>query len=302
MAVSAGRTAGLYVVVAACWIVLSDAAVGNGFDELAQTLKGLLFVAVTGSMLYGYVLLQVRRQEVYEKRLREVAEQLRGNLDGKTRLIQSLSHDLRQPLQSIALFAMVLESQSLTGKGREALGNLQTAVCRMADLLEAILGLARLDLGKLPVRKSRVPLDVLLRGLAVEMAPQAAAKGLRLRILPTATATASDPVILASILRNLIGNAIRYTDRGGVLVGVRRRGRDLQILVYDSGIGIAADKLPLVFEEFYQVGNSDRDFRCGLGLGLPIVERMARLLGHAVLARSTLGRGSCFGVVVPLVK
>lgn len=302
MAVSAGRTAGLYIAVAACWIIFSDAAVGNGFNDLAQTLKGLLFVAVTGGLLYGYVRLQVRRQDVYEKRLRQVAEQLRGNLDGKTRLIHSVSHDLRQPLQSIALFAMVLESQSLTGKGREALANLQTAICRMADLLEAILGLARLDLGKLPVRKTRVAVDGLLRGLAEEMAPQAAAKGLRLRTLSTSAATASDPVILASILRNLIVNAIRYTEHGGVLVGARRRGRDLQILVYDSGVGIAADKLPLVFEEFYQVGNVERDSRCGLGLGLPIVERMARLLGHSVLARSIPGRGSCFGVVVPLVE
>lgn len=300
MAVSAFRTAGLYAAVAGAWVVISDTLVSREAFDWTQTAKGLLFVAVTGTLLYGYVRHQVRRQAAYEKRLREVADQLRENLDSKTRLIHSVSHDLRQPLQSIALFAMVLETQALMPKGREALSNLQKAVHRMADQLEAILGLARLDLGKLPMRKIPVTLDTLLGELVEEMAPLAAAKGLRLRWVPCRAQVCSDPAILASILRNLIANAIRYTETGGVVVGGRRRGADMHILVYDSGVGIAAEHLALVFEEFFQVGNDDRDIRFGLGLGLPIVERMSRLLGHKLVARSAVGRGSCFGVITPL--
>ena len=302
MAVSAERTAGAYALIASLWIVVSDWVVGDAPGDWTQTAKGLLFVAVTGALLYLFVKLQVRRQEAYEQRLREVAERLSGHLESRTRLIHSVSHDLRQPLQSIALFALVLESQPLAPKGREALANLQNAVGRMADQLEAILGLARLDLGKMPVRKAAVDMNDLLGALAEEMAPLAAAKGLRYRSLPSSARVCSDRVILSSMLRNLICNAIRYTETGGVLVGTRRRGGEVHLLVYDTGIGIEADQLPLIFEEFYQVGNGERDIRHGLGLGLPIVERMARLLEHRVIATSRPGRGSCFGIVVPLAK
>lgn len=300
MAVSAERTAGVYILAAGLWIVVSDALVGDLIQHWAQTAKGLLFVLVTGALLYAYVKFQVLRQIAYEKRLEEAAERLSRNLESKSRLIHSVSHDLRQPLQSIALFAMVLDSQPLTPKGREALKNLQNSIGRMADHLESILGLARLDLGKVPVRQSAVELGPLLCTLAEEMAPLAAAKGLDYRWVAPQLLVRSDRVILSSMLRNLITNAIRYTQHGGVLVGVRRQGATVRIVVYDTGIGIAADALPLVFEEFYQVGNHARDIRQGLGLGLPIVQRMAHLLGHEVTAVSQPGRGSCFAITVPL--
>mgnify|MGYP001806308023 CR=1 FL=1 len=299
MAVSAERPAGAYILVAGLWIIISDAIVGDMMTHWVQTAKGLLFVLATGALLYAHIKFQVRRQAAYEKQLEEAAERLSRNLDGKSRLIHSVSHDLRQPLQSIALFALVLDGQTLTPKGREALDNLHGAVGRMADHLEAILGLARLDLGKVPIRQGPVALGPLLRALTQEMAPLAAAKKLDYRSIDTALSVCSDPVILSSMLRNLITNAIRYTERGGVLVGARRRGGQVELVVYDTGIGLTADTLPLVFEEFYQVGNLGRDIRQGLGLGLPIVQRMAHLLGHEVVAVSRPGRGSCFSIIVP---
>lgn len=137
--------------------------------------------------------------------------------------------------------------------------------------------------------------------MEAEFGGQAEAKGLRLRAVPTDAVVHSDPALLERILRNLIANAIRYTETGGVLVGCRTRGDTLWIEVYDTGRGIAEPDRQRIFEEFVQLDRPDRDRSEGIGLGLAIVERLARLLGHPVTVRSAEGRGTVFAVGVPLV-
>jgi CheY-like chemotaxis protein len=144
-------------------------------------------------------------------------------------------------------------------------------------------------------------LQPLLDRLADEFAPAAEARGLRFRVAPTSLWTESDPTLLGRCLLNLVANAVRYTREGGVVVGCRRHGGEAEIVVADSGIGIAAADQPRIFEEFYQAGSPQRDRAQGLGLGLAIVDRVARLLGHAITVKSQVGRGSVFGVRVPIV-
>lgn len=221
--------------------------------------------------------------------------------ESRLRLLAAISHDLRQPLQSMALFSDALETEVHSAQGERAVNFLRKSVTRMDELLNAILKLARLDMqpgGTLPL--GPVSLNMVLRGLHEELEPQAAAKGLCLRRVPTSLTVRSDPVMLAALLRNLVSNAIRYTHDGKVLIGARRRGDAVEICVGDTGIGIADHQQQLIFEEFFQVGNPARDPTHGVGLGLAIVQRLARLLQGQVGVRSEPGRGSCFSVAVPL--
>lgn len=263
-------------------------------------------VSVAGARItwHGQAALTVCARDITEQqRLREEAERGRAIAEhasrSKSRLVTAVSHDLRQPLQSLSLFASVVEADpNVSAQSRIALGHLRDSVERMGQLLDSILDMAKLDVGLVQWQKRRVALGPLLAALATEMAPQAEAKGLRLKVVPSSLVIDSDPVLLTRMLRNLIANAIRYTEHGKALVGVRRRGEDCDIGVYDTGIGIEADKLKLVFEEFYQIGNPARDSRMGLGLGLPIVERLAKVLSHRIVASSIPGKGSCFSIIV----
>lgn len=219
-----------------------------------------------------------------------------------TRLVRALSHDLRQPLQSVLLFSsIVARDTNLCPKSVSALGHIQTAIRHMSQLLDSILNLARLEATAFSVRKQPVALGPLLTGLYEEMAPHADAKGLDLRLVPANVIVQSDPTLLLTMLRNLVCNAIRYTDRGKILIGGRRDAAHAMISVYDTGLGIHAGDLGRIFEEFQQLGNVAGDPRQGLGLGLSIVDRLGQLLGHQVAVRSTLGRGSTFSVTVPVV-
>ncbi len=290
---SAGRATAAYALAVSCWIVFSDRIVALLDIPILHTFKGLAFVALSSTILYGYLRRKVDSQAAIEKTLAAASQ-------SKTRLLASVSHDLRQPLQSLSLFASVLHSDSGLNPGSHlALNRLEQSVDRMGELLDAILDLAKLDVGIVADKQRPVPLDALLRELAHEMAPQADAKGLALKWVRTSAVVESDPVLLLTVLRNLVANAIRYTVHGKVVIGCRRRAGDYEIGIYDTGVGIEEDKLELIFEEFYQVGNPSRDNSLGLGLGLSIVCRLTRLLGHRVSVRSKVGRGSAFSVTVP---
>lgn len=290
---SATKIASVYAVSVGTWIVFSDGLVDLIGWPILHTFKGLAFVAVSSALLYAYLRRKMADHAAIEQALISAAE-------SRTRLLSAVSHDLRQPLQSLSLFASVIQADTnLSLRSRMAVDNLAQSVQRMGQLLDSVLRLAEVDVGLLKEQRRTVPLDDLFNELAQEMAPQAAAKGLVLKRVRTTAVVESDPVLLLAILRNLVTNAIRYTETGRILIGCRRRGPCVEIGVYDTGIGIDADKLRLVFEEFYQVGNQARDSRLGLGLGLSIVERLARQLGHRVLVRSTKGKGSAFCVVAP---
>ncbi|MBU0751287.1 MAG: hybrid sensor histidine kinase/response regulator [Gammaproteobacteria bacterium] len=230
---------------------------------------------------------------------RDAAEQA---VQAKARFLAAASHDLRQPMQALSIFHELLQNElQAAGRGDSALlDNARQSAEAMNALLDALLDISKLDANVVRADRRPIPVQALLDDMAREFMPLAEQKGLRLRVRPCAATIVSDPVLLGQVLRNLLGNAIRYTQEGGVLIGCRRRQGRLVIAVADTGIGIAANQHAAVFAEFFQAGNQARDRKQGLGLGLAIVQRLAHLLDHPLSLRSELGRGSCFAVAVPL--
>jgi len=174
-----------------------------------------------------------------------------------------------------------------------------TAVTALQDLLDAVLDLSRLDAGVISPEIKDFAVGTLLARLDTAFAPSAAEKGLSWRTVPSRLHVRSDPVLLERLLLNLAANAIRYTQRGGVLIGCRRRDQWVCIQVWDTGIGIAPEQQQAIFEEFYQVANPEGDQRRGLGLGLAIAARLAHLLGCRISVASRPGKGSVFALEVP---
>ena len=214
----------------------------------------------------------------------------------KSRFLAVASHDLRQPLHALELFVQALEDTPLPAHAHQLVGNVRRSVDSMEELFDALLDISRLDAGAVRARVDTIPVAEVFERLAFEYAPVAQQKGLVLRVMSTSLYVRSDPTLLARIVRNLLANAVRYTERGRVTVGCRRRGDHVSIEVWDTGPGIPAEKFAEVFQEFAQLGNPERDRRKGLGLGLAIVERLAKLLGHGLELRSTVGKGSVFAV------
>jgi PAS domain S-box-containing protein len=227
------------------------------------------------------------------------AEAERANI-AKSKFLAAASHDLRQPVQSLVLFFDLLKKRVGGELHARLLGNMERALEALGMLLNSLLDVSKLDAGLIVAKPEPIPLAPLLERLAAEYRPRAEAAGLRLRVVLSTATVRSDPVLLERLLRNLLENSLQYTDRGGILIGCRRRGDRMWLGVVDTGIGIVPDKLDEVFEEFYQVGNPERDRAKGLGLGLAVVRRLARLLDHPVEVRSLPGRGSTFAVVLPL--
>ncbi len=220
--------------------------------------------------------------------------------DAKTRFLAAASHDLRQPVQAASLFHGALVSANKDKKLGRIIENLGSSLHAIGTLLESLLNISKLDAGVIRIEKRTLPLDEVLQPLAARTAALAEAKGLQLRYVPTRGAVHTDPELLAQMVQNLLSNAIRYTERGKILVGCRHRGRRLDLAVCDTGIGIPEGHLASIFAEFYQVSNEARQSSKGLGLGLSIVERIARLLDCPVSVRSTEGKGSIFIVSIPL--
>ncbi|MCP5279795.1 MAG: response regulator [Thiobacillus sp.] len=220
----------------------------------------------------------------------------------KTRFLGAASHDLRQPMHAIGLYAAVLKPKL---RGREAaytLDKLDASVSAMEGLLDAILDISRLDAGAIRPKFQDLDIQALLDHLKEDFRLQAEAQDLKLRLHSPPAWVMSDPILLDRILRNLICNALRYTREGGVLLSARRRGQTLRLQVWDTGIGICAEDQERVFQEFVQIANPERDRSKGLGLGLAIVERLARLLGHHLSLRSVPGQGTVFSLDVPLAS
>ena len=220
----------------------------------------------------------------------------------KTRFLASASHDLRQPLHTISLLVGVLRRQPVTPEVGKLVGHIEASVSAMETLFVGLLDISRLDAGTAKPALGDHALAELLHRVAASHGPEAERKGLRLIVVPSRAAVRTDAVLLERVLGNLVSNAIRYTERGKVLVGCRRRAEGIEMQVRDTGIGIAPAQLPHVFDEFYQVGNPERDRTKGLGLGLAIVKRTLDLLGHPHALRSTPGRGTCFSILLPVAE
>jgi signal transduction histidine kinase/CheY-like chemotaxis protein len=244
----------------------------------------------------------LRLRMTLAERNRELAERNReverANL-AKSRFLAVASHDLRQPLHALNLFAAQLRDQTDPTERARLVARIDAAIDSMNELFNALLDISKLDAGVLTPDISEFPVAHLLGRIETTFAATAREKGLRLSIVPSRAWVRSDAILLERILLNLVSNAIRYTSSGGVVVGCRRRGGSMRIEVWDSGIGLAEDQHRSIFGEFYQVGAPAAGQRAGLGMGLSIVDGLCRLLDHPIDLASRPGKGSRFAVSVP---
>ncbi len=218
----------------------------------------------------------------------------------KTRFLAAASHDLLQPLNAARLFTSALRQHPGLDAEASSLAERIDASFRAAeDLLDALLDTSRLDAGSYRPEIGGFALAELFESLQAQFAVVAEQRGLSLRVVPTSMAVRSDPQLLRRILQNFVSNALRYTSKGGVLLGARRVGKEVRIEVWDSGPGIAADQRAKIFDEFQRLAQPSPWGEKGLGLGLSICDRLAGILGHRLDLHSRVDHGSCFAVTVP---
>lgn len=241
-----------------------------------------------------------RLRESYDHLEQKVSERTRELATANravSRFLAVASHDLRQPMHALGLYVASLRDVPLPEEARRLVRQIMKSVTVSQDLLDALLDISKLDAGVIKPNLTDVPVNSLLSTMQTNFAPVARAKGVEFRIVASRATVRSDAVLLERVLLNLASNAVRYTHRGKILLGCRRRGRDLHIEVWDTGTGIPANEQHLIFEEFKRVAGSERAEEKGLGLGLAIVDRLAHLLNHCIEVRSWPGQGSVFTVV-----
>jgi signal transduction histidine kinase/CheY-like chemotaxis protein len=234
-----------------------------------------------------------------EQKVAERTEELVAANRAKSRFLAAASHDLRQPMHALGLFVTQLNNRIKDPENRHLTGRIEAAVSALQGLLDALLDVSRLDAGVVTANLTDFRVNTLLERIETAFAPDATDRGLHFRVARCRLAVRSDPMLLERILTNLVANALRYSEAGGILIGCRRRGDRVRIEVWDTGVGIAPEHQQAIFQEFYQVGNPERDRTKGMGLGLSIAARLARLLGGRIDLRSVPGRGSVFAVEVP---
>ncbi|MGB9116979.1 PAS domain-containing hybrid sensor histidine kinase/response regulator [Bradyrhizobium sp.] len=256
-----------------------------------------------------------RANATLEKRVRDRTEELtRLNSElalakstaedaniSKTRFLAAASHDILQPLNAARLYVTSLVERQNGGEDSRLVENIDDSLEAIEEILGALLDISRLDAGAMTTSITGFKIGDLMRSLEIEFAPIARAKGLKLTFVPCSLPVESDRLLLRRLLQNLISNAIKYTPRGRVLVGCRRHGQSLQIGIYDTGVGIPVLKRGEIFKEFHRLEQGARIAR-GLGLGLSIVERLARVLNHGIALDAIASGGSFFSVTVPTAK
>ena len=261
-------------------------------DEL-ETL-GAQFNSMASQLQQSYATL--------EHKVDERTQQLRAANLAKSRFLAAASHDLRQPLHALGLFVAQLRDNAAPRENGAIIARIEAAVTAMNELFGALLDISKLDAEVLRPSLAAFPVQSLFQRLETTFGEAAREKALRLRVMPSAAWVCSDAILLERIMLNLVANAVRYTQAGGVVLGARRRGALLRLELWDSGPGIPEDQLRNIFAEFYQVAGAQRNDGggLGLGLGLAIVERLCGLLDHRIEVRSRVGRGSRFSILVPL--
>ncbi len=256
-----------------------------------------------------------RANATLEKRVRDRTEELtRLNSElahakstaedasiSKTRFLAAASHDILQPLNAARLYVTSLVERQNGGEDSRLVENIDDSLEAIEEILGALLDISRLDAGAMTPSITRFRIGDLMRSLEIEFAPIARAKGLQLTFVPCSLPVESDRSLLRRLLQNFVSNAVKYTPRGRVLVGCRRHGQSLRICVYDTGVGIPVQKRGEIFKEFHRLEQGARIAR-GLGLGLSIVERLARVLNHGIAIDANAGGGSVFSVMLPIAK
>ncbi len=240
---------------------------------------------------------RARMQAELERRVAQAESTCQAALQAdqdKTRFLSATSHDLRQPVHALGLFAATLDKRLHGTRDEPLVRNVVRSIEGLDRSLNAMLDVSRLDAGAVEPNFEHFPLRDLFRRLHMQFAGQADLAALTLRFSPGGKWLTSDPQLLERVLANLIQNAMKYTARGGVVVVARSTASHLNIEVWDTGVGIAASELPRVFDEYYQVPGHKALRQQGMGMGLSIVRRLVRLLGHRLTVASQLGRGTMF--------
>lgn len=275
--------------------LLRESAATHDLAELSKSLQSKVESRTTELVAK---VAQLERQELELETARHVAEM--ANLS-KTRFLASASHDLRQSVHAIGLFVELLNTNA-------ARDSWQDSVTKVRDMLEGLdrllveLGeVSSLESGSIRPNPRRFPIQTHFRRLQDEFELLCRARGLRLRIVPTSLWCISDPEMFDRLLRNLLANAVKYTDTGRVLLGCRRHVDSLRVEVWDTGCGIPEESRQAIFEEFHRL-DEGREKAEGVGLGLAIVRQMALLLEHEISVRSWPGHGSCFALTMPLTR
>jgi signal transduction histidine kinase/CheY-like chemotaxis protein len=279
-------------------------AQGDGVhDALAGAMA--LFMMITSSFaqqFHGHFLEAIRLRfvnlDLVDDLLLQKAAADEANI-AKSRFLASASHDLRQPVHALGMFVGALRVCSMDEEARRLVDHIERSVSATDSLFGSLLDISRLDAGVIQSRPCAFPIRALLERVCGDYTADADRKGVRLVLCPSSLVVDSDPVLIERILRNIVSNAVRYTDRGRVLVGCRRQGARASVEVWDTGRGIPVEQQERVFQEFYQLGNPERDRTKGLGLGLAIVRRLTALLGCPLSLRSEIGRGSVFKLGIP---
>ena len=236
----------------------------------------------------------------------DLVQQLRAQVEvaaranqEKTRFLASAAHDLRQPLHALGMFCAALDQRLQSVPEKPLVRNMMDAIEALESSFGAMLDISRLDAGVVQKTPQNFPIRDLFRRLYQQFGGDAEARDLSLRFRAARRTVLSDPQLLERVLANLVQNALRYARQGGVLVAARRHPHGVALEVWDTGVGIPVEKIEMIFHEFYQLDNPERDRTRGLGMGLAIVQRLCNLLEHPLQVRSTPGRGSVFRVIVP---
>jgi two-component system, sensor histidine kinase len=304
-----------YVVVCSGPLIVRIATVG---DAYSQQLAGVLLVIVslTTAIARNYrqslqrvIALKIRADDLLDQlRIeKQAAEQARHEAEvanrAKTQFFTAASHDLRQPLHAMGLFAEALRQRTHEPEVASLVVSINASVDALEGLFSELLDITRIDSGGIEVHPQGFEMADILRKIRLHFEPSAFEKGLALRLRGGQRVVHGDPLLVERIVRNLVSNAIRYTNDGTVLVGCRQRGDKVWVQVWDTGLGIRAEEQARIFEEFYQVPNTPAvaaHQRKGLGLGLAIVKRLADMMNAPLTLRSQPGRGSVFTLELPV--
>lgn len=244
----------------------------------------------------------ITQRKAIEAALEAARLKAESSSQAKSRFLASASHDLRQPAHALGMFVARLADLPHDAQTRHLVGCVDDSVRALQDMLDGLFDISRLDSDQTQISRVAFPIEGVFGQLRSSLSGAANDKGLRLRFRPSQAWVESDPGLLHRILLNLVSNAVRYTQKGTILVACRptHDGTQLRIEVRDSGVGIAAEHHEEIFQEFFQIDNPQRDRSMGLGVGLSIVDRACRLLNHPLAMRSAPGCGSRFTLTVPL--
>ena len=291
------------MVPASLWLL----SFGGGLEKVAGTglLTLLPFTVATGVIAAGKseAAIQIRLDiaELLETKARQ-AQQIEELFAERTRFFSAASHDLRQPLNAMGLYFDLLARSSEQGDRNQIIEHLQGCAASLLRQFDAIMGVSATDAEIQDARVRPVAVHEIFMRVASTLNLEARRKSLRLRVFPSELWCSVDPALLERALLNLVGNAIKYTRTGSVLLGARRRGDIIKIQVIDTGIGIEDKHLASIFDDFFQLGNPERNREKGLGIGLAIVRRLCDAMSWRIDVTSVVGRGTTFSLTVPLAE